>query len=421
MQDDFKQCMDQLTKTCELIEQIDKASVISDLRYEETEVLKQPRRVVEVSVPVRMDDGKLRIFTGYRVQYNDVRGPFKGGIRFHPQVDLDEVKALAFWMTIKCAVVDIPYGGGKGGITVDTKEMSQNEIERLTRSYVRATADFLGPQKDIPAPDVYTNPQVMSWFMDEFSRIKGVNTPAVVTGKPLEIGGSLGRSTSTAQGGFYVFEELLEKLNLKKHDQTIAVQGFGNAGRNFAQIAFDAGYKIVAVSDSGGGIYDKNGLDILKVIEHKDSTGSVSGFSEADQISNEELLELPVSVLVPAALEGVITKENVLKVKAKMVLELANGPTDFDAGEILYDKGVIVAPDVLVNAGGVVVSYFEWVQNIRHFYWDMDKVQANLKRHILNGLEAVWQNKEKYNINLRTGAYIVALERIVKAIRIRGV
>jgi glutamate dehydrogenase/leucine dehydrogenase len=410
MSNQFKEALAQLNKTCEIM----------NVEHDEVEILKSPQKVIEVSIPVKMDGGDLKVFTGFRVQYNNARGPFKGGLRYHPQVNLDEVRALAFWMTIKCAVADIPYGGSKGGITVDAKQLSKSELERLTRGYVRAIAEFVGPCKDIPAPDVYTNPQIMAWFMDEYSRIKGQNEPAVVTGKPVEIGGSLGRDTATAQGGFYVLENILKKLKLK-NDITIAIQGFGNAGMNFAKIAFEHNYKVAAVADSKGGIFNPKGLDMAKVIEHKNKTGSVINFAGAQNISNEELLELPVKILVPAALERVITINNADKIKAGIVLELANGPTTIEAGEKLYEKAVLVVPDVLANSGGVIVSYFEWVQNLRHYYWELPKVQANLDKQINRATDLVWQYMQDYNVDMRAAAYIIAIEKIVKALKIKGV
>jgi glutamate dehydrogenase/leucine dehydrogenase len=413
----FRQSLKQLDKTCALIRAYQGQK---DIKSEEIEILRQPKRVVEVALPIEMDNGRLQVFRGYRVQYNDARGPFKGGIRFHPAVDLDEIKALAFWMTIKCAVVNIPYGGAKGGITVDVKKISEKEKEKLTRAYVRATANIISPERDIPAPDVYTNPQVMAWFMDEYSQIRGANTPAVVTGKPLAVGGSVGRDTATAQGGFYVFEALRKKLKMKKGQITIAVQGFGNAGLNFARIATDYDFKVVAVSDSSGGIYNPRGLNIKKVIAHKQATGKLAGFKQAQAISNAELLELPVKVLVPAALEGVIGEKNAAKIKAKIIVELANGPTSLAAGQILADKGIYVIPDVLANAGGVVVSYFEWVQNIRHYYWDLKTVQARLKNIMEKAFLDVWSASQKYKTNLRTGAYAIAIERLINALRTRG-
>lgn len=421
MSNQFKQCIGLLNKTCEIMAKAEEASGEAGLIYKELEILKTPQRIIEVAVPVVMDDGQLKIFTGYRIQHNNIRGPYKGGLRFHPKVDLDEVSALAFWMTIKCAVADLPYGGAKGGITVDPKKLSRGELERLTRSYTRAIALFVGPDKDIPAPDVYTNPQIMAWFMDEYSKIKGRNVPAVVTGKPVEIGGSLGRDVATAQGGFYVLEMIYKKLKIKKNHAAAAIHGFGNAGMNFAKIASEAGYKVAAVSDSKGGVYDEKGLDIKKIIEHKEKTGSVVNFPGAKNITNEKLLELPVKILVPAALEGVITAKNAGRIKAGVILELANGPTTPEAGEKLFKKGILVAPDVLVNSGGVIVSYFEWVQNIRHFYWDLEKVNDRLKQQITKAFMAVWAAKEKYNTDMRLAAYIVAIEKLGKALKARGI
>lgn len=411
MANEIKEALAQFDKTCEIV----------DFECEELETLKSPQRVIEVSFPVRMDDGNLRVFHGYRVQYNDARGPYKGGLRYHSRVDLDEVKALAFWMTIKCAVADIPYGGAKGGITVDPKKLSQGELERLTRAYTRHISDFIGPDKDIPAPDVYTNAQTMAWIMDEYSHIMGRNVPAVVTGKPLEIGGSLGRDTATAQGGYYVLEMLLKQLKLKNNNLTVAIQGFGNSGMNFAKIVAANKFKVVAASDSQGGIYNPQGLNIDKAIEHKIKTDALKNFTGAKNITNKELLELPVKILAPAALENVITDANTDKVNANIILELANGPITMSACEKLHQRGILVVPDVLANSGGVIVSYFEWVQNARHFYWDMVKVQDRLQVQLTKAFSSVWQTAEKYNVNLRTAAYIVALGKITKALKIRGV
>ena len=386
----------------------------------EIEVLKKPERSVEVSIPVEMDDGSLRNFSGYRVQYSSARGPYKGGLRYHPQVDSEEVKALAFWMSIKCAVADIPYGGAKGGIEVDPKDLSEGELERLTRRYVRAMFKNIGVKTDIPAPDVYTNPQIMAWFMDEYSQIKGGNVPAIVTGKPVEIGGSLGRDTATAQGGFYVLENILKKFpDIKK--PSVAVNGFGNAGANFAEIAQKAGFKVVAVSDSKGGILKENGLEVEKVMKHKEKTGSVLDFPGARNISNEELLALDVDVLVPAALENVITKENVDKIKTKIILELANGPVSKKASEELFKRKITIIPDVLANSGGVVVSYFEWVQNLDNFYWTIEEVQERLKSKMAKVSEEIWQFKKDNNIDMRTAAYVLAIKKILIAIRVKGV
>lgn len=407
----FKEAIKLLDKVCEYL----------GVEPDELAILRKPQRKIEVSLPVIMDDGSLKVFNGYRVQYNDILGPYKGGFRYHPAVNEDEVLALAFWMTIKCAVADLPYGGGKGGVTVDTKKLSPKEVEKLTRAYVRGFASFLGPEVDIPAPDVYTNAQIMAWFMDEYSHIQGKNVPACVTGKPVEIGGSLGRDTATSLGGFFVFEETLKKIKAKKKEIAIAVQGFGNVGLNFSKIAFDNGYKIVAVSDSKGGIYNEIGLDIDKVIKWKEESGSVVGFGGTKTISNEKLLELPVDVLVPSALEGVINDYNVNRIKARIILEMANGPIELHVSDKLFKKGKLIIPDVLANSGGVIVSYFEWVQNLRHFYWDLDKVQGHLERQITNAFNKVWHTMEAGQSDMRMAAYIVAVERIIKALKIRGI
>ncbi len=412
MAEQFKGVIKQLNKTCEIMK----------IEYDELEILRKPDRIIEVSLPVMMDNGHIKVFTGYRVQYNNIRGPYKGGIRYHPKVNLDEVKALAFGMTIKCAVADIPYGGGKGGVTVDAKKLSRGELERLTRAYARGFADFIGPYKDVPAPDVYTNPQIMAWLMDEYSHIKGENTPAVVTGKPVEIGGSLGRDTATSLGGFFVFEQVLKKKKINKNKISLAIQGFGNVGMNFAVIAYAAGYKIVAVSDSRGAIYDKQGLNIEQVLSHKQTTGSVINFNGLKNITNRQLLELPVDVLAPAALENVIDEKNAGRIKAKVILELGNGPVAQPAEVKLQKKGVLIVPDVLVNAGGVIVSYFEWVQNLRHYYWEQAKVEANLEKQIVGAFNKVWQVMESQCGNdMRTAAYMVAAERLIKALKVRGI
>ena len=388
--------------------------------YRELEVLKKPQKAVEVSVPVEMDDGSLKVFTGFRVQYSNARGPYKGGLRYHPQVDLNEVKTLAFWMSIKCAVADIPYGGGKGGIEVDPKNLSERELERLTRGYVRAMVKNIGVNVDIPAPDVYTTPQIMAWFMDEYSQLQGEPTPAIVTGKPIEIGGSLGRDTATAQGGFYVLKNVLENMKIQG-EVSVAINGFGNAGANFAEISSKGGYKIVAVSDSKGGIYNEDGLDIEAVIEHKKKTDSVVDFGGAKNISNEELLDLKVDVLVPAALENVIHEKNCQAIKAKIILELANGPVNKKANQILFKEGATIIPDVLANAGGVVVSYFEWVQNLQNFYWTVEDVREKLLTKMNKATDDIWKFKEENKVDMRTAAYAVAIKKIVEVIKIRGV
>jgi len=389
--------------------------------FREIEILTKPQKAVEVSIPVKMDDGSLKVFTAYRVQYSNARGPYKGGLRYHPQVDLAEVKSLAFWMSIKCAVADIPYGGGKGGIEVDPKNLSEGELERLTRGYVRAMAKDIGVKVDIPAPDVYTTPQIMAWFMDEYSQLQGEPTPGIVTGKPIEAGGSLGRDTATAQGGFYVLENVLNNFKEIQSGATVAINGFGNAGANFAEIAEQEKYKVVAVSDSKGGIFEENGLNIKAIEKHKEKTGSVVDFPGVKNITNEELLALKVDVLVPAALENVIHKDNVKNVKAKIILELANGPVTKKASGELFKKGVIIIPDVLANSGGVVVSYFEWVQNLQNFYWSEEEVQNKLKPKMNKATEDIWQFKEKNKVDMRTAAYSLAIKKILEAVKIKGV
>lgn len=422
MSSHFDHCLQELKKTQNIIQKAISSGYARESVDQEIEILKKPQKVIEVSLPVKMDDGTLRVFTGIRSQHSDIRGPFKGGLRYHPQTNIDEVQSLSFWMTVKCAVVDIPYGGGKGGIAVNAKELSERELEKLTREYVRKMAANIGPDKDIPAPDMYTGAREMAWIMDEYSRISGKNVPAVVTGKPLEIGGSLGRSTATAQGGFFVWQRIMqEKKDDDRRDLTVAINGFGNAGSNFAKLAYNAGYKVVAVSDSRGGVHHRDGLNIDKVISYKKQNGNIVGFPEAErEISNKELLELPVSLLVPAALEGVITAENASSVKAETILELANGPITGEADKILSESNIAVIPDVLANAGGVVVSYFEWVQNIRHFYWEEDKVQERLWKQMAAAVDKVQEYQHQYGTDMRSAAYILAILRINKALKARG-
>lgn len=396
----------------------------------ETELrLRSPKASMQVSIPVRMDDGSLKIFQGYRVRYNDAVGPTKGGIRFHPDVNLDEVTSLAFWMTCKCAVVGIPYGGGKGGITVNPKELSQKEIERLSRGYMAAMADFVGPDVDIPAPDVYTNPTIMAWMVDEYSTIKRAYSPAVITGKPVALGGSLGRDDATGRGGFYVLEALKSRLKLNSTGLRIAVQGFGNSGYHFARLATQAGHKIVAVSDSKGAIFKEDGLDPIAVNLVKEREGQLKAArmrgttietSTCDKISNAELLELDVDVLVPAALENVLTEKNAAKVRAKCVLELANGPTTNAADDILDSKKIPVLADILANAGGVTVSYFEWVQNRLGHYWSETEVQEKLKSIMEKAAHNVMDLAEAHKTSLRTASYMAALKRINEAVIAKG-
>ncbi len=393
------------------------------------EYLKYPQTSLIVSIPVRMDNGSLRIFQGYRVRYDDTRGPGKGGVRYHPNVTLDEVKSLAFWMTFKCAVMNLPFGGAKGGVTVNPKELSKLELERLSRGYVDAIADFIGPDVDIPAPDVYTNPTIMGWMMDEYSIIKRQLCPAVVTGKPVTLGGSLGRDTATAMGAFFTIEAIAPKFDLIPQETTVAVQGFGNAGAHIADMLFKAGYKVVAVSDSQGGVYAKKGLDIASIRRFKQSNkgiqaiyceDTVCNVVEHESITNEELLALDVDILIPAALENQITEANVNDIKAKMIFEVANGPTTSGADEILEQKGIYVFPDILVNAGGVTVSYFEWVQNRSGLYWSVEEVNSRLKQKMVEETQQIWQLSQELAISMRTAAYVHALNRLGEAINAKG-
>ena len=402
------------------LRQLEKAAKFIKLDKEVIAKLSAPEKVLMASLPVKMDDGSLRIFQGYRVQYNSARGPYKGGIRFHPQVDLDEVKALAFWMTIKAAVVGIPMGGGKGGVVVDPKSLSKTETERLSRAWVRAFREAIGPDKDIPAPDVYTNPQIMAWMADEYSQLVGKPSWGVVTGKPLEFGGSKGRETATAMGGFYILQQVVSEQGLEANKLKVAIQGFGNAGSIMAKLLYDAGYKVVALADSKGVIYNSRGFNIDKVIEHKQTKKSIKTFVGAKKISIEELFALEVDVLVPAALENQITKDNAVDVQARFVVELANGPTTPEADDILYTKGATVIPDVLANAGGVTVSYFEWLQNISNNYWSAEEVDDELRERMIPAWQAISQAAEEHKIDLRTAAFVVALDRLSKTIKIKS-
>lgn len=385
------------------------------------EMLRHPMRELRVTLPVRMDDGTIKVFEGFRIQYNDARGPTKGGIRFHPEENIDTVRALAAWMTWKCAVVDIPLGGGKGGVICNPKEMSEGELERLSRKYISSIAQIIGPRKDIPAPDVYTNPKIMAWMVDEFSKISSFNQPGVVTGKPLTMGGSLGRGDATARGGLYTVREAAKVLGINLKDAKIAIQGFGNAGYYAAKLATEMfGSKIVAISDSRGGVMNMDGIDPEDANQYKAKTGSVTGMPNTTPISNEAILELNVEVLIPAALENVITEKNAHKINAKIVAELANGPTTPAADEILFQRGIHVIPDFLCNAGGVTVSYFEMVQNFYMYYWSEIRVHTRLDRKMTDAYKAVYSASQKYNIDMRTAAYVVSIERVVTAMKDRG-
>lgn len=390
------------------------------LSEEELDLLDMPRRSFTVHFPVKMDSGKIKMFVGHRVHYNDARGPAKGGIRFHPELTLDHVKDLSFLMALKCAVVNIPFGGSKGGVVVNPKELSRNELEQVTRAYIRAIADHIGPFKDIPAPDVYTDEKIMVWILDEYERIKGEHVPSVVTGKPVELGGSKARSYSTSLGGIYVLEEAMRRLDMDKFEVSIAVQGFGNVGENAARILNERGYKVTAVSDSRGGIMKKDGLDIASLMKHKADTGSVVDFAGSENITNEELLTGECDVLVPAALSDQLNKNNAHDVKAKMILELANAPTTKEADDIFFNNNIMLVPDVLSNAGGVVVSYFEWSQNLNNEYWDEDKVLEKLKKTMITAFNDVHALCSTSNCRMRRSAYQLALKRILHAERLRG-
>ncbi len=403
------------------LQQLEKAAKVMNLDKEALEILRAPQQILEVSLPVRMDNGKVKTFRGFRVHYNNARGPVKGGIRFHPEETLSTVKALSAWMTWKTAVVDIPMGGAKGGIICNPKEMSPSELERLSRAYVRAIADFIGPEIDVPAPDVYTTPQIMAWMMDEYETIVRRSAPGVITGKPLTLGGSQGRGDATAKGGMYVLKVGAKKKGIDLSKATVAVQGFGNAGQ-FAMtlVKEHFGSKVVAISDTKGGIYSEKGLDFDAVLKHKQKTGTVQGLEGTKNITNEELLELGVDVLIPAAIENQITSKNADKIKAKIILELANGPTTPEADEILFKRGVLDLPDFLANAGGVTTSYFEWVQNIGGYYWTREEVYEKLDKKMTTAAEDVLATADKYKVNPRTGAYIISVKRVADAMKARG-
>ena len=384
------------------------------------EILRKPKRSLIVSIPIKMDDGSIKVFTGYRVQHNLTRGPAKGGIRYHPDVTLDEVKALAMLMTFKCAVVGIPFGGAKGGIVCDPKKMSEGELERLTRRYTSEIVSIIGPEKDIPAPDVNTNPKVMAWIMDTYSMDVGYSVPGVVTGKPVSIGGSLGRSAATARGVMYTIFNAAKALGFDPLSQRFVIQGFGNVGGNLARLLFQEGCRIIAVSDIEGGIYNPKGLDPIKVSKTLKEFGSVIHFKDADKITNDELLTLNCDILVPAALEDQITEDNADKVKARLIAEAANGPTTPIADKILEDKGIFVIPDILANAGGVTVSYFEWVQGLQFYFWSEREVNLKLRDIMEKAFENVYRISREKKVSMRKAALMLAIERVAEATRIRG-
>ncbi|HEX9426738.1 MAG TPA: Glu/Leu/Phe/Val dehydrogenase [Candidatus Polarisedimenticolia bacterium] len=384
-------------------------------------VLRKPKRQLIVAIPTKMDDGSIHVFEGYRVQHSLARGPAKGGIRYHPDVTLDEVKALASWMTWKCATVNIPYGGGKGGVVCDPKKMSQRELEGMTRRYASEISIIIGPDRDIPAPDVYTNAQTMAWIMDTYSMTVGSTQLGVVTGKPLQIGGSQGRNEATARGCQFVIREACKEKKIALRGARVAVQGFGNAGSIAARLLSEDGATIIAVSDSSGGIHSSKGLDMKAVLAYKERTGSLRGFPEAETISNERLLELECDVLVPAALENQITLDNASRIKAKIVAEAANGPTTPGADDVMHKNGTFVIPDILANAGGVTVSYFEWVQSLQSFFWEEAQVNQHLEKVMTRAFQEVLAIARKYNVHMRSAAYILAVGRVAEATRIRGI
>ncbi|MFC8687609.1 Glu/Leu/Phe/Val dehydrogenase [Brevibacillus porteri] len=394
---------------------------LEKLGYQESmfELLKEPLRVLTVRIPVRMDNGEVKVFTGYRAQHNDAVGPTKGGIRFHPEVTEDEVKALSIWMSLKAGIVDLPYGGGKGGIICDPREMSFRELERLSRGYVRAISQLVGPTKDIPAPDVFTNSQIMAWMMDEYSRIREFDSPGFITGKPIALGGSHGRETATAKGVTICIREAAKRRNVDVKGARVVVQGFGNAGSYLAKFMHDAGAKVVGISDAYGALHDPNGLDIDYLLDRRDSFGTVTKLFN-NTISNKELLELECDILVPAAIENQITASNAHNIKASIVVEAANGPTTLEATKILTERGILLVPDVLASAGGVTVSYFEWVQNNQGYYWSEEEVEEKLEKVMVRSFENVYSMSQTRRIDMRLSAYMVGARKMAEASRFRG-
>ncbi len=383
------------------------------------ELMKEPLRMMTVRIPVRMDDQSVKVFTGYRAQHNDSIGPTKGGVRFHPDVTAEEVKALAIWMSLKAGIVDIPYGGGKGGIVCDPRQMSFRELERLSRGYVRAISQIVGPTKDIPAPDVFTNSQIMAWMMDEYSRIREFDSPGFITGKPIVLGGSYGRETATAKGVTHCIRQAAQKKGVDIKGAKVIIQGFGNAGGFLAKFMHDAGAKVVAISDAYGALYDEEGLDIDYLLDRRDSFGAVTNLFK-DTITNEDMLELPCDILVPAAIQNQITAQNARNIKAKIIVEAANGPTTMEATNILTERGVLLVPDVLASSGGVTVSYFEWVQNNQGYYWSEEEVERKLEEIMIKAFNNVYQTAKTRGVNMRLAAYIVGVRKLAEASRYRG-
>lgn len=394
--------------------QLDRAIQVKKFDEKFLKTISRPNRQIKISIPVILDNGELEVFEGYRVQYNNARGPYKGGIRYHPDTDIEEVKALAFWMALKCAVANIPMGGGKGGITVDPKKLSKKELESLSRGWIKLMSPIIGPHIDVPAPDVNTTPQIMAWMVDEYSKITGDTTNAVITGKPIEIGGSEGRGPATGLGGFYVFDFIKSKLNLPTSCR-IVIQGFGNVGGNAAEILSNHGHHIIAISDSKGAIYKEDGINIKDLNEYKKINGHISDFPGSKNITNEELLTTMCDVLIPAALENQITDQNAYQINTKLIIELANGPTTPLADDILYERNIPVIPDILANAGGVTVSTFEWQQNLKKEHWTEVEVYTKLKKIMEEETEIIWQKAVELKTDIRRAAFIIALERIQDA------
>lgn len=403
------------------IDQITQSSHYADCDSKIIETLKYPQRSISVSIPLEMDDGRIKIFEGFRVQHNNYRGPYKGGIRFHPQVNLDEIKTLAALMTLKCATVDIPFGGAKGGVVVDSKSLSEHELKHLTQGYVDKIFEFIGPDRDIPAPDLYTNAQIMSWIMDEYSHISRRHSPDVVTGKPLENEGSLGRDTATAQGAVYILDQYMKAKNINPQNTSIAIQGFGNAGENIAEILFNQGLTILALADSKGAIFNPEGIDPFMAKKHKIKTGSLKNLKDCKKISSKKLLEQKVDILIPAALENVITRKNATNIKAKVILEVANAPTSIEADKILEKRKIDVIPDILANAGGVTVSYFEWIQNRSRDYWSEEIISLKLKQKMNDAFVSVYNFSQTKKTTIRKAAFAIAIEKICRATKNRGI
>jgi glutamate dehydrogenase/leucine dehydrogenase len=401
--------------------QLKKAKEILNLDSALFNLLSEPKRILEVNIPVKMDDGSVKIFKGFRSQFNDARGPFKGGVRFHPRVTRDEVKALSMWMTWKCAVLDLPLGGGKGGVICDPKKLSKGELERLSRGYIHAIYKYLGATQDVPAPDVYTNQKTMAWMLDEYEKLVGRHEPGMITGKPISFGGSAGRDVATGLGAYYVICEMAKIKKIIPSKTRVVIMGAGNAGINLGLLLAKANFKIIAIADSRGGIFQQSGLNIKEVFVFKEKTGSVINFPKAKLVKKpEKVLEIPCEILIPAALENVITKSNARKIKTKFIFEVANGPVSSEADSILFKRKIIVAPDILVNAGGVTVSYFEQVQNAMNFYWTEKEVFAKLKEKMIASFRAVISLKEKYQTDMRTAALILAVLRVCEVMKKRG-